>query len=139
MSKFTIVLLLFVLVVRVMAGGENVNTCLEYMTTNHPNSSWVLQDDSNGQGVYIKQWNSTMPKPSIDEAKAMWPQAAPWKSNQVAGVKSDLATWKDKDVDAGTLACALQALVVCINKRLPATNKITAVEFKTELKEQLKQ
>jgi len=33
---------------------------------------------------------------------------------------------------------AIKALVICVNKRLPAGNKITEVELKAEIKEQIK-
>jgi len=56
-----------------------------------------------------------------------------------ADVKATVANWKTNTVDGETLADAFTALVICINKRLPATNKITMAEFKVELKEQLKQ
>jgi hypothetical protein len=56
----------------------NLNVCLQYMTTNYPNSTWVLQDDSNGQGVYIKNWSSGLAKPTLAEAYSVWSLAEPW-------------------------------------------------------------
>jgi hypothetical protein len=73
----------------------NIFWCLEYMTTNHPGSTWMLQDDSNGLGVYIKSWNSTLPKPTIAEALAVWSQAAPWKTNLIKGVQCDFENWNN--------------------------------------------
>tara|TARA_Y100000310_G_scaffold260355_1_gene269242 strand:- start:25 stop:348 length:324 start_codon:yes stop_codon:yes gene_type:complete len=38
-------------------------------------SSFVLQDDSNGQGTYIAQWNNDQPQPSeaeIETAHSEW-------------------------------------------------------------------
>lgn len=31
---------------------------------------FVLQDDSDGKGVYIKEWNSDKPKPSVSDIEA---------------------------------------------------------------------
>lgn len=56
-----------------------------------------------------------------------------------ADIKATVANWKTNTVNGATLADAFKALIICINKRLPATNRITATEFKAELKEQLKQ
>lgn len=56
-----------------------------------------------------------------------------------AEIKASTENWKTNSVDGETLADAFRTLIICINKRLPATNRITALEFKTELKEQLKQ
>ncbi len=119
--------------------NANLNTCLEYMTTNYPGSTWILQDDSQGQGVYIKQWSSTMPKPTLEEAYAVWTDASSWKVDKIAEEKSNTDNWKTKQVDGETLADAIKALIICVNKRLPVGNKITAEEFKTELKDQLLQ
>lgn len=57
----------------------------------------------------------------------------------IAEAKAETANWKTNSVDGDTLADAFRALVICINKRLPATNRITAAEFKAGLKDQLKQ
>jgi len=138
MKKKLIVILFFLSVISLKA-GTNLQWCLEYMTTNYPTSKWTLQDDSNGQGVYIKSWSSPLPKPTLSEAYSNWALASIWKSNQIADTKSDTANWKQNQVDGETLADAFKALIICINKRLPATNKITAVEFKQELKDQLSQ
>lgn len=135
MKKY--LLILWFLIPVSLNAQTNLSICLEYMTTNYPTSSWMLQDD--GQGVYIKQWNSILAEPTLVQAYSNWPIASIWKSNQVAEIKSDLITWKIQNVDGDTLADAFKALIICINKRLPATNKITAVEFKTELKTQLQQ
>jgi len=129
------ILVIFLLLVSLAKAEININWCLEYMTTNHPNSSWVVQDD--GRRVYISQWDSSLIKPTLEQVYAVWTNAAPWKSNQVIEIKCNTANWKDQQIDGETLADAFKALIICINKRLPATNKITAVEFKAELKGQL--
>ena len=135
-----IITMMIVFLIAVSANAStNLNWCLEYMTTNYAGSTWMLQDDSNGLGVYIKNWNSGLAKPTLPNAYAVFPQASIWKSNQVAVSKSDIDAWKDRQIDGDTLAKALKAMVICINKRLPATNKITVVEFKGELKDLLNQ
>ena len=53
--------------------------------------------------------------------------------------KSNFASWKTQGVTGDTLADALKALVICVNRRIPATNAITVSEFTTELKNQLSQ
>ncbi len=60
-------------------------------------------------------------------------------NNAIAEPKSDLSTWQTNLVDGTTLADAFRALIICINRRLPAGTNITANEFKTELKKQLLQ
>ena len=117
--------------------AQELHTCLEYMTTNDPTAKFILWNDSDGNGTYIKQWQSTIPKPTIEEALSNWTNAASWKSNQVAEVNSEIANWKNTPVTGDTLKDAFTALIICINKRLPATNKITASEFKAELKNQI--
>lgn len=134
--KKLITVIVFLISVSINA-QTNVPICLEYMTTNYPGSSWVLQDD--GSGVYIRYWQSALAKPTMAQVYAVWPNASVWKSNQVIEAKSNYDTWKTQQVDGETLADAFKALIVCINKRLPATNRITAVEFKLELKQQLQE
>lgn len=73
----------------------NLNTCLEYMTTNAPNSSWVLQDD--GQGVYIKTWVSSVAKPTIEEAYAVWPQASVWKKDKEDATDVEYNNWTKRE------------------------------------------
>jgi hypothetical protein len=31
----------------------------------------ILQDDSNGQGAYIKEWNLDIPKPTLEQLDAI--------------------------------------------------------------------
>ena len=134
MKKF---LIFFFLIAVNVDAQTNLHTCLEYMTTNYPTSIWMLQDD--GQGAYIKQWSSPLAKPTLVQAYSNWPACSIWKSNAVAEAKSDVANWKTQQVDGETLADAFRALIICINRRLPAGTNITAAEFKTELKTQLQQ
>jgi hypothetical protein len=41
-----------------------------------------LQDDSNGQGAYIKEWNLATPKPTLEQLNAYEAQANVVESNQ---------------------------------------------------------
>ena len=70
------------------------------MTTNHPNSSWVFQDDSNGQGIYIKEWRSTLPQPTLASAYSNWPVASVWKSNEVKNVQCNFDKWNAPELRA---------------------------------------
>jgi hypothetical protein len=42
----------------------------------------ILQDDSNGQGAYIKEWNLDMPKPTMEQLNAYETQANTYEANQ---------------------------------------------------------
>jgi hypothetical protein len=35
-----------------------------------PETDFVLQDDSDGKGTYIKEWNSDQPQPSVADIEA---------------------------------------------------------------------
>jgi hypothetical protein len=41
-----------------------------------------LQDDSNGLGVYIKEWNLDIPKPTMAQLDAFEAQATTYENNQ---------------------------------------------------------
>ena len=42
----------------------------------------ILQDDSNGLGVYIKEWNLDIPKPTIAQLNALENEANKYERNQ---------------------------------------------------------
>ena len=42
----------------------------------------ILQDDSNGQGPYIKEWNLEIPKPTLEQLDTYETQANVYEQNQ---------------------------------------------------------
>ena len=42
----------------------------------------ILQDDSNGQGPYIKEWNLATPKPTLEQLNAYEAQATTYENNE---------------------------------------------------------
>ena len=42
----------------------------------------ILQDDSNGQGAYIKEWNLDIAKPTDAQLDALETQAQTYENNQ---------------------------------------------------------
>jgi len=42
----------------------------------------ILQDDSNGKGPYIKEWNLATPKPTLEQLNAYEAQATTYENNQ---------------------------------------------------------
>jgi len=59
-----------------------------------------LQDDSNGLGAYIKEWNLDIPKPTIEQLNALEAQATTVENNQriIATRKSLYGAW-DKQLE----------------------------------------
>jgi hypothetical protein len=45
-------------------------------------SDVLLQDDSNGQGAYIKEWNLDIAKPTQEQLDALETQAQTYENNQ---------------------------------------------------------
>jgi hypothetical protein len=45
-------------------------------------SDVMLQDDSNGQGAYIKEWNLSIAKPTMEQLNAYEAQATVYENNQ---------------------------------------------------------
>jgi len=45
-------------------------------------SDVLLQDDSNGQGAYIKEWNLDIAKPTTAQLEALETQAQTYENNQ---------------------------------------------------------
>ena len=42
----------------------------------------ILQDDSNGQGPYIKEWNLEIPKPTLEQLNSFEDAANTYEANQ---------------------------------------------------------
>jgi len=60
----------------------------------------LLQDDSDGQGVYIKEWNLDIAKPTIAQLDAYEAQATTYENNQqiISTRKSAYGPW-DKQLE----------------------------------------
>lgn len=95
MKKRAILSLGIVLLSGIVQAETNLSWCLEYMTTNYPGSSWMLRNDCNGVGPYIKEWHSARPKPTMAEVYAVWSEAKPWKEGKLREEKADYDRWKD--------------------------------------------
>jgi hypothetical protein len=56
----------------------------------------LLQDDSNGLGAYIKEWNLDIPKPTMAQLDAFEAQATTYENNQkiIATRKSLYGAWE---------------------------------------------
>jgi hypothetical protein len=60
------------------------------------NSDVILQDDSNGQGAYIKEWNLDIAKPTDAQLDALETQAQTYENNQqiIATRKKLYGSWE---------------------------------------------
>ena len=58
----------------------------------------ILQDDSNGQGAYIKEWNLDIAKPTDAQLDALETQAQTYENNQqiIATRKSLYGSWESQ-------------------------------------------
>ena len=58
----------------------------------------LLQDDSNGQGAYIKEWNLDIAKPTNAQLDALETQAQTYENNQqiIATRKSLYGSWESQ-------------------------------------------
>jgi hypothetical protein len=65
-------------------------------TVNPPNV--ILQDDSNGQGAYIKEWNLDIAKPTDAQLDALETQAQTYENNQqiISTRKSLYGSWESQ-------------------------------------------
>ena len=61
-------------------------------------SDVLLQDDSNGQGAYIKEWNLDIVKPTDAQLDALETQAQTYENNQqiIATRKSLYGSWESQ-------------------------------------------
>jgi len=57
-----------------------------------------LQDDSNGKGAYIKEWNLDIPKPTMAQLDAFEAQATTYENNQkiIQTRKSLYGSWESQ-------------------------------------------
>ena len=58
----------------------------------------ILQDDSNGKGPYIKEWNLATPKPTLEQLNAFEAQATTYENNQqiISTRKSLYGSWESQ-------------------------------------------
>lgn len=58
----------------------------------------ILQDDSNGQGAYIKEWNLDIAKPTDAQLNALESQAQTYENNQqiITTRKSLYGSWESQ-------------------------------------------
>lgn len=58
----------------------------------------LLQDDSNGQGAYIKEWNLDIPKPTMAQLDAFEAQATTYENNMkiIQTRKSLYGSWESQ-------------------------------------------
>ncbi len=61
-------------------------------------SDVLLQDDSNGQGAYIKEWNLDIAKPTDAQLDALETQAQTYENNQqiISTRKSLYGSWESQ-------------------------------------------
>ena len=61
-------------------------------------SDVLLQDDSNGQGAYIKEWNLDIAKPTTAQLNALESQAQTYENNQqiIATRKKLYGSWESQ-------------------------------------------
>ena len=59
-------------------------------------SDVLLQDDSNGQGAYIKEWNLDIAKPTQEQLDGLETQAQTYENNQqiISTRKSLYGSWE---------------------------------------------
>jgi hypothetical protein len=62
------------------------------------NSDIKLQDDSNGKGAYIKEWNLSIAKPTDAQLDALETQAQTYENNQqiISTRKSLYGSWESQ-------------------------------------------
>lgn len=61
----------------------------------------LLQDDSNGQGTYIKEWNLDTAKPTQEQLDALETQANEYEANLITNRENKKASAKQKLQDLG--------------------------------------
>ena len=76
------------------------HACLTYKFPDAPAGSWVLQDDSDGKGPFIKEWKLAAPKPTKTELKAVEAVAVPWYQNRIKAQKADFNNWSNEELKA---------------------------------------
>lgn len=71
------------------------STCVEYITRDDPAAKWLLQDD--GQGVYIKLWQSTVSKPTKADLEAIEATAIAWKREKTNTTDAEYQAWTKRE------------------------------------------
>ena len=127
-------LLLMMLWVATAVGQTNLHTCLLYMTTNYPGSSWEVCNDSDGKGPYIAGWVSGLPQPTLVSAYSNWPAASMWRSNVMNSIKCNFEAWDKRELKALVLVLMDEINILRAKHALPAR---TSAQFKTAIRSKL--
>ena len=83
-------------------------------------TDFILQDDSNGSGPYIKEWKSGSPQPTqaeIEAAEAAWHTANDYKLDREAAypsVDDFMEAYTEKEI--GSVSTKWDAYVIAYNK-----------------------
>lgn len=125
------VCLMFFLVCTLSSYALDWQACLTYKFPNAPAGAWVLQDDSDGKGPYIKEWKLAAPKPTKEDLEAVEAIAVPWYQNRIKEKKADFDNWSNEE---------LRALVKVLLDELNILRQKTGLPAKTadDLKQALK-
>jgi len=90
----------------------------------NPYTDFILQDDSDGNGVYIAEWLSSQPQPSeadIEQAHAEW--QAEYNANQYARDRATayppIGDQLDMIYHAGLGGDAFQAAISAVKQEYP--------------------
>ena len=109
--------------------------CLQYLYQNaDPAKAWILQDDSDGKGIYIAKWNLPDPKPTKDQLQAVETAAVTWYKNREAEKLADIENWSDESLKA--VIKVLMAEINTLRKQAGLEEKTTD-DFKQDIKTQL--
>ena len=112
-----------------MATALEWNTAIQYVAKDDPTARWILQDD--GQGVYIRQWKSTVDKPTKAQLEAIEADAIAWSVEKKKTEESDIEKMEAQ------MKAVIKALVKVVNLRLPADKKISQAEMVAAIKAEL--
>jgi hypothetical protein len=136
--KRLIILLMFFGLQMSVVGAEyplSLSTCLKYIHVVEQGKPltdplpWELA--GRDHSVWITAWRADYPAPTPEYCVEIEQSAIAWKSASEIEHESTDRNWSKRE------RAIVRALVICINKRLPVGNKITAAELKAEIKEQL--
>lgn len=108
------------------ATARDLNACLHYLFPEAGEGAWVLQDDSDGKGAYIRDWNLDAAKPTDAELDAVAAEAEVWWAQQQAALPETVAT--DDLVKA--LVAEINTLRTALN--LPATTVEAVMDKATD-------
>ena len=111
------------------------SVCLEYLFPNaDPAKAWVLQDDSDGKGIYIAKWNLPDTKPTQDQLQSVETAAIAWYKNREAEKLADIENLSDESLEA--VVKVLMAEINVLRKQTGLTEK-TPEDFKADIKAQI--